>query len=204
MLNLVWKSQKIVMEDAKETFVFLFGGMWRFKNQKLLLVGVLTLSQKTLSDRVDEQEEVVFKVEGTCHSKRKKKKHRGRKHTHCYCHTSTVLFVSFNFSIRNGLLFHSGHLRVERAGYRIHTCGLSVEVSTNRFILDFSHSTLAPRLHTCWSELFLVDHAAPECMFSNPEARQWHYSVLAEVEQVRLHVHIHMYTVYRVCPPVSL
>lgn len=47
-------------------------------------------------------------------------------YTQCSSHTSTVLFVSFNFSERNGLVFPSGHLRVERVTTDIHRCGFSV------------------------------------------------------------------------------
>lgn len=141
MLNLVWTSQKIVIVGKKnKNFVF-FSSTWRFKNQKIRLDGVITLSQKTLSAEVEKKNGKLFsKWKEHVIPKEKEKTHWGWKHTQCYRHTSTVLFVSFNFSIRNGLLFHSGHLRVERAEYTT-THVWSLCRSTNR-VINLTKATL--------------------------------------------------------------
>lgn len=127
------------MVKAKETFVFQ-RHMTRWKPNDF--VGwVLYFEPGDAFSRVEEEEEEVFKVESTCHSKKNKKNIEwGQKHAQCYCLTSTVLFVSFNVSIRNGLLHHSGHLSEES------------------------------RLHLLLSEEYLKreTHRAAECMFSNP------------------------------------
>lgn len=71
------------------------------KNQKLLLDGVLTFEP--------EDAEVFFKVKGTCHSKRKVENTHGVTVKPRLYYPSALTALS-----ENGLLFHSGPLRVER------------------------------------------------------------------------------------------
>lgn len=115
MSNLVWKSGKIVMLKTKRNFCFSVAHN-DFKTKSFCWMGYLLWARRHFELGLTRRRGCGFQSGRNMSFQKEKKNHWGQ--TECYCHTSTVLFVSFNFSIRNGLLFHSGHLRVERAECR--------------------------------------------------------------------------------------
>lgn len=128
MLNLIQKNQKIVIKKAKESFVFTWHVTIQIPKD---FDGWGTYFEPGDAFKLGLRRSGFHGGRNRPFQKKKKKTYRGQKHTKCYCHTSTVLFVSFNFSIKNGLLFHSGLLRVEEAEYTV----------TRRF-MDLTKTTL--------------------------------------------------------------
>lgn len=177
---------------TKSNFCF-FSGTRRFKNQKLLLDGVLTLSQRTLKLRVTSRRGSGFQSGRNMSFQKEKKKPTEVENTHSVTVIPRLYYLSALTSLSE---MASGHLRGRNTELHVWSLCRRSQYQQVENLTKATPDQLRPSTPAGQCSSFRISSEEDPCCFRVHVFRSTSLSdiiqaVLAKVEQLRLHVHIY-------------